>query len=175
MVIYSYAVFVRGIPVFGKPTLAELLHRHTLETCGYRKVHSFTWRHTDSPWFEYLNIQSGLACLTAEDCWASMKDTLIIIDEVQPSFNDIGLSSDLTKPMSKRPLKAEHRVEDWKECGEKPSTKASRCQGEVPIRRFKDFLYFSMANISSSDLLSLLGMIGIQCRRRQKMIICTRL
>lgn len=35
-----------------------------------------------------------------------MKDTLIIIDEVQASFNDTGLWSDLIKPMSERPLKA---------------------------------------------------------------------
>lgn len=161
MVIYSYVVYVSGTPAFGKSTLAEILHIHTLETCGYRKVHSFTWRHTDSPWFEYLNIQSGLACLTAEDCWASMKDTLIIIDELQASFNDTGLWSDLIKPMSARPLKAEHRVVDWKECGEKSSTKTSRRQGEVSIRKFKDFLYFSVANISSSDLLSLLGVLGI--------------
>lgn len=105
MVIRSRVVYVRGTPACGKSTLAELLHRHTLETRGYLNVHSFTWEQTDDPWFAYLNRQSGLACLKAKD-WASMKDTLIIIDEVQASFNDTGLWSDLIKPMSERPLKA---------------------------------------------------------------------
>lgn len=42
MVIYSRVVYVRGTPACGKSTLAELLHRHTLESRGYLKVQSFS-------------------------------------------------------------------------------------------------------------------------------------
>lgn len=137
MVIRSRVVYVRGTPACGKSALAELLHRHTLETRGYLKVHSFTWEQTDDPWFEYLNRQSGLACLKAKD-WASMKDTLIIIDEVQASFNDTGLWSDLIKPMSERPLKAGPMIVIFGSYGS-PLVGPRRDNADVPLLQTKEF------------------------------------
>lgn len=102
MVTHSRVVFVRGTPACGKSTMAILLRRYVVDSHRHLKVHSVTWAQTDLPWFDYLNIQSGLAHLKADD-WASMENTLIIIDEVQASFKDTGLWSDLIKPISERP------------------------------------------------------------------------
>lgn len=105
IITHARVVYVRGTPACGKSTMATLLRRYVLDSHRHLKVHSFTWTQTYLPWFEYMNIQSGLAYLKADD-WASMENTLIIIDEVQVSFHDTGLWSDLIKPMSERPLKA---------------------------------------------------------------------
>lgn len=90
MITHARVVYVRETPACGKSTMARLLRHYVLGSHRQLKVYSFTWTQTNLPWFEYLNIQSGLIHLKADD-WASMENTLIIIDEVQVSFHDTGL------------------------------------------------------------------------------------
>ena len=98
---HARVIYVRGTPACGKSTLANLLYRHMLQTHQYLKVYSFTWMQTDLAWFEYLNKQCGISFLGSEG-WYSMKEILIIIDEVQGSFNDTGLWADLIKSIAER-------------------------------------------------------------------------
>ena len=99
---------VRGTPTSGKSTLANLLHAYAVRVRPDYKVHKYSWPTTlppglsmISPYNQVLNTVLGKPL--DFDKWASLSNTLIIIDEAQLSYNHYTLWNDYIKPLASDP------------------------------------------------------------------------
>lgn len=146
-------VYVRGTPGCGKSTMAKLLQHNVLKSHGNIKVYYISWTPKDfAPWYEYMSRQIGLP-FQSDDAWLAMRNTLLIIDEVQVSLNDTGLWSDLIKPMSERWRTLGPRIVLFGSCGSPlvgPSRGSSRSKS-FPPAQFPAFAFSATINHTSKN------------------------
>jgi len=129
-------IHARGTPTSGKSILARLLKKHVERVRPDMQVHLFNWP-ANTKGFEYSNYYYLLNEITGEpktvsDTWLERKNTLVIIDEAQRSYEFLNLWDQFIKPLASQDVNGPWVIL-FSSFGSPTETLVASCGGSAPV------------------------------------------